>query len=127
MATEQTGGAGIGDLINIRVDNLQGAATEPQIRALFLPYGLVESFWRPRNEMTHRGGRTAYVEMAPSEAAAAIKGLHGMRLGGESLSVTLARPLASWATGTTRRPVSSVPRRTVTPQGPRPVRGTSDA
>ena len=101
-------------LVRIQISNLPADATEPQVRAMFLPHGQPQFYSRALNEHTHRPGSIAYVEMAPAEAAAAIKALKGTRLGSEVLAVTAAVPLAAWAPAAVRTPQSSGHGRTVT-------------
>ncbi|MFA7249114.1 MAG: RNA-binding protein [Dehalococcoidia bacterium] len=103
-----------GSLMQIRIDRLPDAATEQEIRAIFLPHGPVHFFSRPINEMTHRQGPTAYLEMATTDGAAALKAVKGTRLGGQALSISEATPLAPWAPDATRLPHSPVRGRTVT-------------
>ncbi|MGE3856955.1 MAG: RNA recognition motif domain-containing protein [Dehalococcoidia bacterium] len=115
-----------GDLLCVRVHNLPETAIEPEIRAMFLPYGRVVAYARPRNELHNHIGPTAYVGMARPEATAAVRALHGKRLRGEVIEVSLGALPAGWASGQ-RQPGSPVPRRTVTPQEARPGRGAVDA
>ena len=78
---------------NIFVGNLDFAATESSIRALFAPYGNIErvSLVTDRNTGQSRG--FAFVEMTESaEADQAIAGLNGREVNGRSLNVNLARP-----------------------------------
>jgi hypothetical protein len=63
---------------------------------------------------TERPGGFAYFVMAAADATAAIKALNGRAMGDRKITVNLARPLADWAPGAGRRPVSQTPRRIVT-------------
>ncbi len=114
-------------LLKIRIGDLQTGATEPDIRALVLPYGAVRFYDRPKNELTHRPGTVAYLEMLPADGAAAIKALKGARVGGGVVTVEVAPPLASWAAQESRGTSSQHPPRTVTPQVERPPRGAAGA
>jgi len=102
-------------LVRIQISNLSTAVTEPQIRAMFLPYGPVQFFDRPKNEHTRRPGPLAYIEMAPAAATAAIKALRGTRVGGEVVTVAEARQRAAWAPESDRTPSSRQTPRVVTP------------
>ena len=120
VLTDQTMGAGgnpagDGDLLKIRIGNIPQGINEPQIRALFLPYGVAQFYSRPMNDHTHRPDTMAFVELPAAQGAAAIKGLAGTKLGGEVITVEIAKPLASWAPDVMRGPQSAQPRRTVTP------------
>ena len=78
---------------NIFVGNLDFAATEASLRALFEPYGSVErvSLITDRNTGQPRG--FAFVEMTDaSEADKAIAALNGKQLGGRTLNINEARP-----------------------------------
>lgn len=119
-----------GELMKIRVGNLQPGATEPQIRAMFLPHGQVRFYQRPLNEFTRRPGLVAYVEMPIAQGTLAIRALKGTRLAGEVVTVEVADELASWAPNASRSPGSQTPRRTITPyvEGDRErARGGSNA
>ena len=77
----------------IFVGNLDFSATEDSIRALFEPYGTVESVNVVTDRDTGRSRGFAFVEMADSsEADRAINGLNGTNLGGRALNVNEARP-----------------------------------
>jgi cold-inducible RNA-binding protein len=80
-------------LKNIFVGNLDFAATESSIRALFAPYGNVERVNLVTDRDTGRSRGFAFVEMTDdAEADRAIAGLNGRELGGRSLNVNEARP-----------------------------------
>lgn len=93
------------------------AATEIQIREMFLPFGTVQSFDRPVNDHTFRPGPVVYVELARGAAAAAIEALNGTRLGREVVTVTVASAPSTWTPRTSRAAVPERPRRIVTPRG----------
>ena len=107
-----------GSLLKIRVSNLLGDTTEPAIRALFLPHGVVQFYSRPVNEFTGRPHSVAYVELPATQGEAAIKALNGKRMGNQVLTVEVAPPLASWAENTSRSPQSTKPTRVVLPYLP---------
>ena len=78
---------------NIFVGNLDFAATESSIRALFAPYGNVERVNIVTDRDTGRSRGFAFVEMTDSaEADRAIAGLNGQQVDGRSLNVNEARP-----------------------------------
>jgi RNA recognition motif-containing protein len=78
---------------NIFVGNLDFAATESSIRALFAPYGNVERVNLVTDRDTGRSRGFAFVEMTEAaEADRAIAGLNGRELDGRSLNVNEARP-----------------------------------
>ena len=101
-------------LQRIQIGNLPGGATEVQLRALFVAHGPIALYERPLDARTGKAGALAYVEMAPADAAAAIKTLNGYQLGEQTLSVGASRPFAAWAPDSERGPRSPQPRRTVT-------------
>jgi cold-inducible RNA-binding protein len=76
----------------IFVGNLDFAATEESIRALFEPYGAVESAKLMTDRDTGRSRGFAFVEMADADAERAIAAVNGTNLGGRALNVDLARP-----------------------------------
>ena len=76
----------------IFVGNLDFAATEESIRALFEPYGTVESAKLMTDRDTGRSRGFAFVEMSdPEQAGKAIAALNGADLGGRALNVKEAR------------------------------------
>ena len=78
---------------NIYVGNLDFAATEASIRALFAPYGNVERVNLVTDRDTGRSRGFAFVEMTDAaEADRAISGLNGREVGGRALNVNEARP-----------------------------------
>jgi cold-inducible RNA-binding protein len=98
----------------VQVGNLPAGTTEAQVRALFLSHGTIGSYEHPVDAHTERPGGFAYFVMAAADATAAIKALNGRAMGDRKITVNLARPLADWAPGAGRRPVSQTPRRIVT-------------
>jgi len=78
---------------NIFVGNLDFAATESSIRALFEPHGNVERVNLVTDRDTGRSRGFAFVEMADSaEADRAIAALNGTELNGRALNINEARP-----------------------------------
>ena len=75
----------------IFVGNLDFGATEESVRALFEPYGAVESVSVITDRDTGRSRGFAFVEMAEG-ADAAINALNGSNFGGRTLKVNEARP-----------------------------------
>jgi hypothetical protein len=113
------------DRLRIQISHVPMAATELEIRAMFLPHGTVQSFDRPMNDHTYRPGPIAFVEMARNSALAAIEALNGTRLGKEVVSVTVATTASTWTAP--RAPSPERPRRTITPRGaPEPRRFPRD-
>lgn len=108
-------------LQRVQIGNLARAATEAQLRGLFLVFGKLISFERPLDLDTGRPGAFVYIEMAAPDAAAAIAALNGHVIGGEALAVTATSPLVGWTPEIDRHASSPRPRRTVTPPSERPV------
>jgi len=78
---------------NIFVGNLDFAATENSIRALFEPHGTVERVSLVTDRDTGRSRGFAFVEMTDaSQADRAIAALNGRELDGRALNVNEARP-----------------------------------
>ena len=78
---------------NIFVGNLDFAATESSIRALFEPYGNIERVNLITDRDTGRSRGFAFVEMTDSaEADRAIAALNGTELDGRALNINEARP-----------------------------------
>jgi RNA recognition motif-containing protein len=63
--------------------NLPVEATEMELRALFEPFGAIQSL----RHVSRR--QIAFVELAPEVADAAVEGLRGKQLKGRTLDVTL--------------------------------------
>src|SRR5262249_39589720 len=67
--------------------------TEDSVRALFEPYGAVDSVSVITDRDTGRSRGFAFVEMADAgQADAAINALNGTNLGGRTLNINEARP-----------------------------------
>lgn len=77
---------------SIYVGNLPWSATEDEIRALFSPYGAVNSVHLVTDRETGRARGFGFVEMPSDDAAAAIQALEGANLGGRSLRINEAQP-----------------------------------
>ena len=78
---------------NILVGNLDFAATDSSIRALFERYGTVDRVSVVTDRDTGRSRGFAFVEMSNTEEAdKAIAGLNGADLEGRALNVNEARP-----------------------------------
>ena len=76
----------------IFVGNLDLDITEPSLRALFEPYGTVESVHVVTDRETGRARGFAFVEMAVSgNADRAIAALNGTMVGDRALNVNEAR------------------------------------
>ena len=85
---------------NIFVGNLDFAATESSIRALFEPYGSIERVNLITDRDTGRSRGFAFVEMSDSaEADRAIAALNGTELDGRALNINEARPKTGGAGG----------------------------
>ena len=92
---------------NIFVGNLDFAATESSVRALFEPYGNVERVNLVTDRDTGRSRGFAFVEMTDSaQADQAIAALNGTNLDGRSLNVNEARPKPQGGGGGSRGPRS---------------------
>jgi RNA recognition motif-containing protein len=78
---------------NIFVGNLDFAATEGSIRALFEAHGAVDRVSLVTDRDTGRPRGFAFVEMPDSaEADRAIAALNGTEMGGRTLNINEARP-----------------------------------
>jgi RNA recognition motif-containing protein len=87
----------------IYVGNLPFTATEDQLRQLFTDHGTVESVNVVTDRQTGRSRGFGFVEMAATEADAAISALNGTTLGDRSLNVNEARPRRN-GSGSDNRP-----------------------
>jgi RNA recognition motif-containing protein len=78
---------------NIFVGNLDFAATDSSVRAMFERYGTVDRVNLVTDRDTGRSRGFAFVEMSNTEEGdRAIAGLNGADFGGRSLNVNEARP-----------------------------------
>jgi RNA recognition motif-containing protein len=80
---------------SIYVGNLPFTATEDEVRALFSPFGDVQSVKIVSDRETGRPRGFAFVDMADAGAGDAIKALEGHQMGGRALKVNEARPKAA--------------------------------
>ena len=79
--------------MNIFVGNMSYQATEEEIRALFEPFGDIESVKIITDRDTGRSRGFGFVEMPnDDEARAAIAGLDGREIEGRSIKVNESRP-----------------------------------
>lgn len=85
---------------NIFVGNLDFAATDSSVRALFERYGTVDRVNLVTDRDTGRSRGFAFVEMNNTEEAdRAIEGLNGANFEGRALNVNEARPKTSGGGG----------------------------
>lgn len=79
--------------MNIYVGNLSYSVTDGQLRALFEPFGDVESVNLITDKYSGESKGFGFVEMAKqADAEKAIKELNGQAIDGRSLKVNMARP-----------------------------------
>jgi RNA recognition motif-containing protein len=79
--------------MNIYVGNLAYEVTEDDLRAVFAPFGEVTTVTVIRDRFSGVSRGFGFVEMpAPAAAQAAIAGLQGRALKGQTLNVNEARP-----------------------------------
>lgn len=79
--------------MNLFVGNLARNVTEAELRALFEPFGTVESVSVAKDKFNGVSKGFAFVEMPEkAEAEAAIAGLHRKPLKGQSMDITEAKP-----------------------------------
>jgi cold-inducible RNA-binding protein len=77
----------------IYVGNFSFSMTEPELRALFEPYGAIESITVATDRDTGRSRGFGFVSMSnDDEAEKAMAGLNGKDSGGRALTVNEARP-----------------------------------
>jgi len=80
--------------INIYVGNLPFKMTEPELEALFTPFGSVARVNIIQDRETGRSRGFGFVEMDAESAQAAIAELDGKELGGRTLRINQAREKA---------------------------------
>ena len=81
--------------MNIYVGNLAYEVTEDDLRTVFAPFGDVTAVTVVRDRFSWVSRGFGFVEMpAQAAAQAAIDGLHGQALKGQTLNVNEARPRA---------------------------------
>ena len=79
--------------MNIYVGHLASEVTEDDLRTVFAPFGEVTAVTVIRDRVSGVSRGFGFVEMpAPAAAQAAIAGVHGRALKGQTLSVHEARP-----------------------------------
>ena len=79
----------------IYVGGLPYSATESEVETLFGEHGTVESARVITDKYTGQSRGFGFVEMSsPSEAQAAITALHSTEMGGRTLTVNEAKPMA---------------------------------
>src|ERR1700730_9787027 len=78
-------------MTTIYVGNLPFTATEDEVRGLFEKHGKVESVKLVNDRETGRPRGFGFVDMAGTEAAAAIAQLNGFEMGGRPLRVNEAQ------------------------------------
>lgn len=79
--------------MKIFVGNFAFSTTEADLRALFEPYGTIDSASVVTDRETGRSRGFGFVEMGnKAEAEKAIEGLNGKESGGRTLNVNEARP-----------------------------------
>lgn len=80
--------------INIYVGNLPFKMTEPELEALFTPFGSVDRVNIIHDRETGRSRGFGFVEMDAESAQTAIAELDGKELGGRTLRINQAREKA---------------------------------
>jgi cold-inducible RNA-binding protein len=79
----------------IYVGNFSFSMTEPELRALFEPYGIIENVSLATDRDTGRSRGFGFVSMTnDDEAEKAMAALNGKESGGRALTVNEARPQA---------------------------------
>nr|ART36498.1 C847 [uncultured bacterium] len=81
-------------MTSIYVGNLPFSVSEDELRTLFEQHGAVHSVKLINDRETGRPRGFAFVEMDPSEAAAAIQQLNGADMGGRALRINEAQERA---------------------------------
>jgi cold-inducible RNA-binding protein len=77
---------------NLYVGNLSYGIDNQRLQALFTPFGQVKSASVVMDRVTGRSKGFGFVEIAATEAGAAIQALHGKEVDGRALTVNEARP-----------------------------------
>lgn len=86
--------------MNIHVSNLARETAENELRQAFEGHGQVSSVNIVRDKHSGESKGFGFVEMPTTvQAEAAIADLHGSKLNGRTLSLSLARPRASFDRG----------------------------
>src|ERR1700736_6419993 len=98
-------------MTTIYVGNLPFTATEDEVRGLFEKHGKVESVKLINDRETGRPRGFGFVDMAGTEAAAAIAQLNGFEMGGRPLGVNEAQERPSPGGRPGAPPPASISRR----------------
>ena len=84
----------------VYVGGLPYSATEAEVEALFAEHGTVASARVITDKYTGQSRGFGFVEMStPEEAQAAISALHSSEMGGRTLTVNEAKPMAPRSSG----------------------------
>ena len=84
----------------VYVGGLPYSATEAEVETLFAEHGTVESARVITDKYTGQSRGFGFVEMStPEEAQAAISDLHSSEMGGRTLTVNEAKPMAPRSSG----------------------------
>ncbi len=84
----------------VYVGGLPYSATEAEVETLFAEHGTVESARVITDKYTGQSRGFGFVEMStPEEAQAAISALHSSEMGGRTLTVNEAKPMAPRSSG----------------------------
>ena len=84
----------------VYVGGLPYSATEAEVEALFAEHGTVASARVITDKYTGQSRGFGFVEMStPEEAQAAISALHSSEMGGRTLTVNEAKPMAPRPSG----------------------------
>ena len=84
----------------VYVGGLPYSATEAEVETLFAEHGTVESAHVITDKYTGQSRGFGFVEMStPEEAQAAISALHSSEMGGRTLTVNEAKPMAPRSSG----------------------------
>ena len=84
----------------VYVGGMPYSATEAEVEALFAEHGTVASARVITDKYTGQSRGFGFVEMStPEEAQAAISALHSSEMGGRTLTVNEAKPMAPRSSG----------------------------
>lgn len=85
--------------MKIYVGNISYSTNDDSLRALFEPYGAVQSAKVVTDRDSGRSKGFGFVEMADADAQKAIEALNGTQQGGRTIHVNEARPRPERAGG----------------------------